>query len=1106
MTPPTRVGRVVCLVVVCSAVMVLPARHSGAEVCSGVTPVLEVKPPVSGYAGAPYTLTVGPEKLAACTNLSYWLDFGSGNTCSAASWSTYYLSQTCTYTTAGGPYRWTAKVSADGGKTVLWSESGDITISDPAVDCKSPQLVVTASPPATATSRAYYPLTIGPSKVSSCSGFEYWLDFGIQATAQCPQAGWTGSRDRTCPYPAPGTYTWTAKARGPGIPEFSRSGTTTVYDCTITCDGQVPASGQIGVPVTFAWIATPSHCTPRWWVRHGWTVSPTGGVDDSCATEPCTFTFSTPGTYDWNLVTQARWGGPALYKECFDSGKITIAGAAELKVGNLTFKGASLTQNGTTYTLAGPVRVNEVLRFPGQVVFTGNPASGKGELSTNADAQVATTPATTTILSGSSQVGYSVDGTTSPGRLTPRLLPGLAALDFSLDGVPLYLLPGEPIGVTASGVQLFATLFVGTADFHLATLRLQLGLSPGQPVALLSGGNTVVNGDGLPGVRVESISSLTYDPATKHLAGKVMVDFPLIEARRASTRVSIPLALSVENGCINSLEANPEDLVAVSVYLGAGWRPFLWLGGQGSGLAISEICRPEQYAPLFQGTLYFHTSQASGFLVESSMWAYEPPGALTLLWGQPWFLGRPVLDARARVFGLGGFDVLFLRGGFGTGGLPGGKDVLWGTLRSATVSWRQTDPRPEWGTRGDLTGAFTFHDTCACPDDAGEDCRVARVALKGLAPGRSTRFELTASGPASTGGYTSRFQGRGAFPDKPEVDVRVVRFDTPDGKVFVSCWLGCNLAGRPTTKPASLLGVQATIVERSLSFAKTETLAIFGVRGKSSALPTIYLRNPAGQKITPATVGSFPTVTYASDAAAKLALFTVTNAAAGIWTLGEDNLPESDVDFTVLAPLPLPVTTFNQVQASGTSTSIVASVTPASTSTKVALFFSRIHDGLPEGTIAADLPATSGSVAATWDTTPLPSGTYYLFAVTDDGRNAPVTTYHATPITIDTGGLAPPTNLQAVRSGETVTLTWTPSTSTAVVGYTVMYTDQPDQPGYTGSAPALRPNGATVVNLGYSRSYRFCVVGYDLGGNTSPFSTSVTVPPGRGRARRNFGD
>ena len=75
------------MVVVCLAILALAARPAAAEICTSVTPVLEERPPASGYKNAPYTLTIGPEKLAACTNLSYWFDFGGGNTCSAPSWS-----------------------------------------------------------------------------------------------------------------------------------------------------------------------------------------------------------------------------------------------------------------------------------------------------------------------------------------------------------------------------------------------------------------------------------------------------------------------------------------------------------------------------------------------------------------------------------------------------------------------------------------------------------------------------------------------------------------------------------------------------------------------------------------------------------------------------------------------------------------------------------------------------------------------------------------------------------------------------------------------------------------------------------------------------------
>jgi hypothetical protein len=193
------------------------------------------------------------------------------------------------------------------------------------------------------------------------------------------------------------------------------------------------------------------------------------------------------------------------------------------------------------------------------------------------------------------------------------------------------------------------------------------------------------------------------------------------------------------------------------------------------------------------------------------------------------------------------------------------------------------------------------------------------------------------------------------------------------------------------------------------------------------------------------------------------------------------------------------------VKAADSSVSIAVKVSPPSGATTVSLYYSRSHDGLPEAVIAEALPATSGNVAATWDIASLPTGVYFVFAVTEDGLNPPVTTWAPAPVTRDFGGLAAPADLRARRAGGTVTLTWTPSVSTAVVGYTVRYTSDPRQPGYPLSAPAPLAATATVSSLDAAKSYRFCVVGYDRDGNLTPESASVTVVSGAGPLRRRLG-
>jgi hypothetical protein len=488
------------------------------------------------------------------------------------------------------------------------------------------------------------------------------------------------------------------------------------------------------------------------------------------------------------------------------------------------------------------------------------------------------------------------------------------------------------------------------------------------------------------------------------------------------------------------------------------------------------------------------------------MWLYEPAHTLTLLQGTPNFLNRPVAGARARLVGLPKNDVLFFGGEFGTGGLANG-DVIRGALTAGAIS-----PGPEgqeWRAVGFLDGTFTLSANCQCPISAGDDCRSARAALLELYKEKPqvgiVSFRMSARD--SEGSYSAEFRGSGVFANLPRVAVNVwVIGGDPEHSAedFVICDLGANLAARATAGAAGLRAFAAGPVERSATLERVEDLAVFAVRGIGGTLPSIYLVAPNGKRITPTTTSLLRGATYATDPEDAIALFAVTSAAAGTWTLGEDNLDESDVRFTVLAPQPAPVTAFTRLETSGTSVAIDLTVTPPAGATSVTLYYSRTHDGLPEGVIADAQPATSGSIAATWDIAALPTGSYYVFAVTDDGMNPPVTTYARTPVMRDFGGLAAPTGLSLRRDGATVALSWTPSTSAAVVGYTVRYTDDLHQPGYPLSAPAPLPNGATVGGLDTAKSYRFCVVGYDLDGNLTPETPSISVGAGAGPLRRRL--
>ncbi|MGV8038591.1 MAG: fibronectin type III domain-containing protein [Thermoanaerobaculaceae bacterium] len=877
--------------------------------------------------------------------------------------------------------------------------------------------------------------------------------------------------------------------------------------CTITCTPVVPATVQAADPYSLKATYTESGCSAGE-VEYDWTdvVSPSQenvlceGRASGGTIPDCTKTRYATSTINWKLAVAKHGQGPNSV--CVKTGVMQVNG---FYMASLRFRSDAHTKNNDdSYTLTGNVTANQALRFSGPVTLVPHFLQGYvADVFTDGSLTVATSPGPTTITSGTNQHFWADGGKTVP-TLAPQLANPFDELGFKLNGIPLYLL-GDTIGVTNAGVVVLPKLFVGKADgFHLAVLRADLGVAPSVPIQFVSG--TLISGDKAPGVVVEEVSDVSYDPVKDELSATLELSFPFLKVRRGTAPFEVPTAPEIRGGYIDALSADNFNLSDVTVRLGEGTRPHLWL----SGLAIENICNASAYAPLFAGDLYFHgSSMPNGQRIMGGVWRYQPPAGFTLLAaGSATLLMRPVESPRAVWANVGSYETLVLRGSYGTGGGPGGGDILRGTLTGGLLY--SPTSSTAWTGAGRLDGTLALT-SCTCPAD-DDTCATARLALLELYKGTSTlegkSFKWRAGGWMNNDMFVAAFTGDRVFDGLSSLAVQVgLAKMVPDGVPNVFCALGSNLVSRGTSAASALAetGWAAAAVERSVVLVRKEELAVFGVEGPAGTLPSIYLRTPSGQTITPATVGQLAGATYASDADEGRAVFAVKGAAAGTWVVGEDNLPAGDVAFTVLAPQAAPVTSFTSAQASGSSVAITASVSPASADTTVTLAYSRLRDGVPQGIIASELPATSGNVSATWDMSPLPSGAYYLFAVTDDGKNVPVTTFASTPVSRDVGGLAPPSGLAAVRFGDRVTLTWTASPSQGVVGYVVQYTDDPTQPGYPESLSAPQPTSATVTGLTFSRSYRFCVSAYDLYGNQSLCSNAVEVGQGKRTARRHLG-
>ena len=287
-------------------------------------------------------------------------------------------------------------------------------------------------------------------------------------------------------------------------------------------------------------------------------------------------------------------------------------------------------------------------------------------------------------------------------------------------------------------------------------------------------------------------------------------------------------------------------------------------------------------------------------------------------------------------------------------------------------------------------------------------------------------------------------------------------------------------------------------VEKSITLASQESVVLFGVGSAAGTLPSIYLIDPQGQKITPANASSFPGVQYIEDAAAAVALFQVQPAAPGKWTLGTDNLPDGDAGFTALAPQSPPGLAWDPPSRSERTVALSAHVSPTTDTTTVSFFYSRSSTGQTWTVIAKDLPAKSGIVSTAWNTTGMVDGTYYIFAKADDGMNPPTVLYYSQPVVVNNAGLAPPSGLTGTRSGASAALAWTASPDSSVAGYDVLYTDEPLVAGTKFTVHSAVASQATVTGLNPAKEYRFCVAAYDREGRFSVESNSVTlksVPP-----------
>jgi len=915
--------------------------------------------------------------------------------------------------------------------------------------------------PAQAKAGSWIDITYSGSSSGDCGGVyvQWWSGVPGEGPFTWPTT--------SVQYQNPGTYHWKWRFYSSSTgAECIKEGDITILACTVECTASVTPNK--GTSVQGNASGTLQNCYYSY-LEYKWDWGD-GNVDNfSQSNTHVTHYYSKPGAFKWTMTARPIYTYNA---DCVKSGNINIGC---LGIGELSFCADSVQQSGDTYTLSGNVVVNGCLHLDGTVTVRRDPGANTGTVSFPSAAWVSLAKGPQTVLFGPLSLAMDGDARTLtvPSENPPRYG------GDTLGGVMQYVAGSTSTFDSIMGVMTMdPLLYIGKQGQALASVRAQI-LYSGQRQLL---GAEVVDSNLTPGIIVWSVD-LGYTYFGDLLHGTVTVKFPDLDYLTLDAQLALDPA---RGNCINRFEA----VAAVNEDQALGQTPFLiW----GNTLDLGDICSPEQLAILL-GTVQLHPEPQPNdyFVLTNLVLDYQRPSNFGFASvGTNQLIGIPYGNATDRTYGeisLKPATIKTYNDAFGFTTKFDSADLL-GRL-SATYQASDRKIAGKWAAVLNLKKV-------SC-DQSDPQCKVLRtivgslVSLPCLTP--SAVYDLEGQRGQGSSWY-------GVMAGKMTIGpLTIPTLITIQGSDRLLNWV----MGKLDLDPAKTSGGAGPVAaERSVTLPAPRDQVCFAVVGNTT-LPAIYLRNPAGQTITPASVGSFPGISYAFSNEDLTALFRVDTAAAGRWTLGVDNLGASDVSFQVLAEYLDPVVQFTEVTQTATSVTMSADVTPAEAGTTMDFYYSRSDDGEIDGIIATGLPADSGGAGAVWDTTGLPSGTYFLLAKAVDGEGIQVTTRYGSPVLVDNGGLEAPAGLCGTRDGATATLAWTPSGSPAVIGYQVLYTDHPEVAGYLYRQAVPGPDGATLAGLDPAAGYLFAVAAYDAAGQFSLESESYGLPPGDSRFDLNL--
>ncbi|MCX7044351.1 MAG: Ig-like domain-containing protein [Candidatus Sumerlaeota bacterium] len=222
---------------------------------------------------------------------------------------------------------------------------------------------------------------------------------------------------------------------------------------------------------------------------------------------------------------------------------------------------------------------------------------------------------------------------------------------------------------------------------------------------------------------------------------------------------------------------------------------------------------------------------------------------------------------------------------------------------------------------------------------------------------------------------------------------------------------------------------------------------------------------------------------YRANTDARDASYLVPSAQGGVHSV-RILYPETLGDYVIeaLAPNEPPTLSILNYACDGQTINIQWLGQDAEDNTTVSIFLASRPDKsgalIPlSGEILEDRSGTTGTLAFDLATSPMAAGYYWVAASINDGRHAPLFVFSPQTIYIpDTD--APPivTGVQVAAINGEVHVVWDRVNDPDILGYTVLWSDQPQSEGYNHSLSAApSQNWAVLSGLALSQTYRIGV-------------------------------